>query len=80
MQARWLAQNDEWYFDVWADSFLYRMVRRMVYVQVAAAQGRLDVEALVAALEGSGDLPAGLAPACGLTLMEVAYPSLDERL
>jgi tRNA pseudouridine38-40 synthase len=22
MEARWLAQDDEWYFDVWADAFL----------------------------------------------------------
>ena len=80
MEARWLAQDDEWYFDVWADAFLYRMVRRMVYIQVTVAQGRLPVEAIPAALDGSKALPAGLAPACGLTLMEVAYPSLDERL
>lgn len=78
MQARWLAQDDDWCFDVRADAFLYRMVRRTVYIQVAAAQGRLDVEAISAALHGSESLPAGLAPACGLTLMEVTYPSLDE--
>jgi tRNA pseudouridine38-40 synthase len=78
MQARWVAQEDEFWFDVRADAFLYRMVRRMVYVQVAAGQRRLDVEAIRAALAGDRSLPAGLAPACGLTLMEVTYPSLDE--
>lgn len=77
-QARWLTQDDECWFDVRADAYLYRMVRRMVYIQVAAGQGRLDVEAIRAALDGRQSLPAGLAPACGLTLMEVTYPTLDE--
>jgi len=78
MHAEWARRGDEWAFDVEADAFLYRMVRRMVYVQVAAAQSRLGVDGVIAALEGRNELPAGLAPACGLTLMEVIYPSFDD--
>lgn len=62
-------------YSVTADAFLYRMVRRLVYVQTAAAQGRCSVEQIRQALKGQGILPAGLAPAHGLTLVEVAYGS-----
>jgi tRNA pseudouridine38-40 synthase len=62
-------------FEVVANAFLYRMVRRLVYIQVAIAQGRLD-EALPGKLLVSppGRPVQGLAPACGLTLVEVYYP------
>ncbi len=65
-----------WQFDVAADAFLYRMVRRLVFVQVAVAQGRCSREAVLRSLDrgaGSNQLPAGLAPAHGLELMEVTY-------
>jgi tRNA pseudouridine38-40 synthase len=70
-------------FEVQADAFLYRMVRRLVFVQVAVAQGRASAEAVARALaeqEPAGkrsELPAGLAPAHGLTLVEVTYPHLE---
>jgi len=50
------------------------MVRRMVFVQVSLAQGkcsRKDVEQ--ALLKKQVKLPSGLAPAHGLTLIEVKY-------
>lgn len=67
--------NGEWQFQVRADAFLYRMVRRLVFVQVAAAQGRCSVKDVQLALRGQGKLPAGLAPAHGLSLIEVEYGS-----
>jgi tRNA pseudouridine38-40 synthase len=72
------AANDEWQYEVRADAFLYRMVRRLVFVQVAAAKGKLPVEALAevlnqARLAKRNALPSGLAPAHGLTLVEVEY-------
>lgn len=74
-QAEWVEQGDEWIFRVEADAFLYRMVRRMVYLQVTAGQGRLPVQAISDLLEGQWEIaPAGLAPARGLTLVEVTYP------
>ena len=68
--------GEMWQFDVAADAFLYRMVRRLVFVQVAVAQGRCSSEAVRKALEhgsGANMLPAGLAPAHGLELMQVDY-------
>ncbi|MGB8215612.1 MAG: tRNA pseudouridine synthase A [Anaerolineales bacterium] len=84
MAARWQQQADEWLFEVRADAFLYRMVRRLVYTQVAVGQARLPAKTLVKALDdrseirqaAQGQIPAGLAPACGLTLVEVCYDNL----
>jgi len=80
MKAKWLqVTDDEWQFEVQADAFLYRMVRRMVFIQVSVAQGKLQVEAIARALaeqnsvKARSGLPSGLAPAHGLTLVEVTY-------
>lgn len=71
--SEWTMAGGEWQYLVRADAFLYRMVRRLVFVQVAVAQGRLSVEQVRQALETQTRLPAGLAPAHGLSLVEVAY-------
>jgi tRNA pseudouridine38-40 synthase len=80
MKAEWTqTSDDEWRFEVQANAFLYRMVRRMVFVQVAVAQGKLPAEAIANAFAGQASvksrsgLPSGLAPAHGLTLVEVEY-------
>jgi tRNA U38,U39,U40 pseudouridine synthase TruA len=52
------------------------MVRRLVFVQVAAAQGKIPAEVVARSLAKRSEtekLLAGLAPAHGLTLVEVAY-------
>jgi tRNA pseudouridine38-40 synthase len=81
MKAGWRQiELDEWFFEVQADAFLYRMVRRLVFVQVAVAQGKVSAEAVARSLADplpagkQSGIPAGLAPAHGLTLVEVAYP------
>ena len=81
MKAGWTqAKTDEWQFEIQANAFLYRMVRRVVFVQMAIAQGKLTGEAVTRSLaipapSGKGsEIPAGLAPAHGLTLVEVTYP------
>jgi tRNA pseudouridine38-40 synthase len=71
--AEWQNQGDEWSFEIEADAFLYRMVRRLVYLQVAAGQGKVQAKDLSAALISKEQLLPGLAPACGLTLVEVCY-------
>jgi tRNA pseudouridine38-40 synthase len=83
MKAEWSqAGEDEWHFEVQADAFLYRMVRRLVFVQVAVAQGKHSVMAISRSLAkqepaGHESLPGGLAPAHGLTLVEVIYPEIE---
>jgi tRNA pseudouridine38-40 synthase len=78
MKAEWsqTEKDGTWHFDVQADAFLYRMVRRLVFVQVAIAQGKVSTEVIARSLAkqtSTEKLPAGLAPAHGLTLVEVAY-------
>jgi tRNA pseudouridine38-40 synthase len=73
MLARWTRLDAEWQFEVQADAFLYRMVRRLVFVQVAVAQGRLTIESVRRAVEEQVPLIAGLASPCGLSLVEVTY-------
>ena len=79
MKSAWTqTAEDEWQYEVQADAFLYRMVRRLVFVQVAAAQGKLHVDAILKALKQTKSakrsvFPSGLAPAHGLTLVHVEY-------
>jgi tRNA pseudouridine38-40 synthase len=84
LSAAWQLQADEWFFEIRADAFLYRMVRRLVYAQVAAGQARLTAETLQQALDDPSEagqsarsqIPASLAPASGLTLVDVRYDNL----
>ena len=90
MKAEWTQARDaknEWHFEVQADAFLYRMVRRLVFVQVAVSQGKASAESVAHSLakpalatSGTEKIPAGLAPAHGLTLVEVAYPNNIESI
>ena len=81
MAAEWvpvepLFAGPEWYFEVRANAFLYHMVRRLVFAQIAVGQTRLEVSDLRKHLEDPQDEPLqGLAPAAGLTLYEIQYPS-----
>ena len=80
IKTSWQAKEDEWHFEVQANAFLYHMVRRLVFIQVAVGQGKISVKAITGSLAGQAELlerselPAGLAPAHGLTLVEVTYP------
>jgi tRNA pseudouridine38-40 synthase len=58
--------------DLRAREFLRNMVRRTVAAMAAVGGGRATVEEVRSALEGE-DLTFGLAPAEGLTLMDVDY-------
>ena len=84
MKSEWTqVEKDEWHYEVQADAFLYRMVRRVVFVQVAVAQGKVSAEMIARslaehALAGKrSEIPAGLAPAHGLALVEVTYPPVE---
>jgi tRNA pseudouridine38-40 synthase len=74
MKAEWRNLGDEWFFEVQADAFLYHMVRRLVFVQMAVGLGKFPVHGIVEMLQGTARVvPVGLAPANGLTLVEVTY-------
>jgi len=70
--ARWRAAGDEFVFEVTANAFLYHMVRRMVGLQVKVGQGLIEPEAVQTALR-SKQRVRQLAPAHGLTLIQVEY-------
>ncbi len=88
LQAGWRAEPPYLVFEITGQAFLYHMVRRMVFMQVAVGQGKLSMEELHQALLSGKDLTArvgqetslpsrlvhGLAPARGLVLAEVQYP------
>jgi tRNA pseudouridine38-40 synthase len=78
-QASWWEDGDELSFEVTGNAFLYRMVRRLVGVQVHIAQGRLSMQALSDYLEQPDERRVLiLAPPQGLTLMEVYYSPVDK--
>lgn len=72
-KSQWSGERDQWTYDVLADAFLYRMVRRMVFGQVAVGLGKLKIETFRQAIERQRMFPAGLASPAGLTLVEVKY-------
>jgi len=80
--------GDEIRFTITAQSFLYHMVRRLVGSVLEVAKGRLTPEAFTAMVrspEGPQGPVALTAPACGLTLTNVTYPSpigwqIDSRI
>jgi len=80
-KARWMRLGPKaWAFDVVADAFLYRMVRRMVALQVAIAQERMALQALQEALAHPPSAPLqGLAPPQGLFLEAVCYDEVGLR-
>jgi len=73
LQSKWTAADDQWIYDVVADAFLYRMVRRMVQGQVAVGLGKFPVSDFRKAVLDGMPFPAGLASPAGLTLVEVKY-------
>jgi tRNA pseudouridine38-40 synthase len=78
-QASWQQNGADLSFEVTANAFLYRMVRRMVFTQVLVAQGRLERQAFVQSLQQPPPkMFQGLAPPQGLTLVAVLYPGDED--
>jgi len=71
--AAWETAQHGLVFVVSANAFLYHMVRRLVFWQVLAGQDRLSREEWAQAVQSARALTPGLAPAHGLTLVEVCY-------
>ena len=74
-KAAWYPRPHGLVFDVVADAFLYRMVRRMVGWQVAVAQGKATLDAWRRLIQEPPEQPApgALAPPQGLFLAQVCY-------
>ena len=66
-------EDNQAIFSIKAESFLYHMVRRTVFLLVQVGQGKLDAIDLVENLNEKKELPAGIAPAHGLFLEKVIY-------
>jgi tRNA pseudouridine38-40 synthase len=66
--------NDEYYFDIKGNGFLYNMVRIIMGTFIEIGQGKMKLESLSEILESKDRRKAGYtAPAKGLTLMKVYY-------
>ncbi|MGH2582391.1 MAG: tRNA pseudouridine(38-40) synthase TruA [Anaerolineales bacterium] len=75
-RARWhKVGDDEFVFDITANAFLYHMVRRMVGIQVKVAQGLKPLTGIKLVQRSKSEKVRELAPAHGLTLVEVGYGS-----
>jgi tRNA pseudouridine38-40 synthase len=73
-RAEWQEENENLVFEIVANAFLYRMVRRLVSIQVSIGQGILEPGVILQYLDDRlPSLVKGLAPPQGLTLMEVVY-------
>ncbi len=78
-EAGWLEDGTDLIFEIAANAFLYHMVRRLVFAQVAIVQEKLDAECLSRNLGCKPEtMIQGLAPPQGLSLVEVIYPSDHE--
>ena len=74
--AEWRETGEQLVFEITANAFLYHMVRRLVSFQVIIGQGKMAPEAISSFLDRKNPEPlSGLAPACGLSLIKVHYPS-----
>lgn len=73
--SQWSEQEEVLHYEIEANAFLYHMVRRIVFLQVQFAKGKLTEEALRNGLEHGTAMKPGLAPARGLSLIEVKYLS-----
>jgi len=63
-----------WVFDVRGNAFLYHMVRRTVFLLVSIGLGQQSVDVIEEFLASPPERPIqGLAPARGLSLVEVTY-------
>ena len=60
-------------FQIQANSFLYHMVRRIVFILVRVGQGKIEPGSIKESFEGINNLPPGIAPAKGLFLEEIIY-------
>lgn len=71
-------RGSQWVFSIWANRFVYKMVRTVVGTLIEIGRGALDerVEAILAS--GDRTRAGPTAPARGLVLEDVVYPGVSE--
>mgnify|MGYP005818248061 CR=1 FL=1 len=74
LKSEWHPMENGWKYCIEANAFLYHMVRRIVFVQVQVARGKMDLDGLRLGLNEQAAMKPGLAPARGLNLWQVTYP------
>jgi tRNA pseudouridine38-40 synthase len=73
-EAVWDLQDDELWFEIEANAFLYHMVRRLVSALLAVGNGKMELDDLLAAVQDPNrKWDGGLAPSQGLCLLRVNY-------
>jgi tRNA pseudouridine38-40 synthase len=73
--STWSNEQDEMVYEILGNAFLYHMVRRLVNLQVEIGQGKRKVDEIIDFLGSMRkESVQGLAPAQGLSLVEVLYP------
>lgn len=73
-KSEWNLSDDGFLtYRIISEAFLYHMVRRIVFLLVRVAQGRIAQSDLADGIKDSKVLPAGIAPANGLFLERVIY-------
>ena len=75
MLSQWLRDGNRLRYEVEANAFLYHMVRRIVFLQVQFAKGKLTAKDLQEGVNMCRPMKPGLAPANGLILANVKYPN-----
>jgi tRNA pseudouridine38-40 synthase len=73
-EAVWDMQDDELWFEIEANAFLYHMVRRLVFALLAVGFGKMGLDEILAAVQNPEQKwDGGLAPSQGLCLLSVKY-------
>ncbi len=79
LEASWEQHAGYLQFEITANAFLYRMVRRVVFVQVQVGLGRLDLAKFTLGVQAAQPQTPGLAPPNGLSLVRVEYGDKANR-
>ena len=75
-KAEWKEENDMLIFTISANRFLRNMVRAIVGTLLDVGKGKMSIEEFIKVIESKTRSNAGFsAPACGLYLTKVEYPS-----
>jgi tRNA pseudouridine38-40 synthase len=73
-RVSWMDHDLDYAFEIVGDGFLYHMVRRLVFFLVAIGQGKISPDKIAQLLLGQESVSiTGVAPAHGLTLVEVTF-------